>query len=251
MYIFKKLITAFILPPGFFILVTLVAGAALLTFKRRINGICLVFLGMMMWGLSITPVTDLLLMGLIRDIQPESYLPEGDVIVLLGGGVESHLIDLSGEPGILPESVVDRLVTAARLAARLKVPVIVSGGRTPGMQVAEAEVARRYLLDIGVPAEAIFEESSSLDTYENATNVREICARRGFVRPILVTSSYHLKRALWSFEKAGLACVPFANGLVSMRARDYPWQYYLPSSFDAAAFYLHEYIGRAYYRLVY
>ncbi len=142
-------------------------------------------------------------------------------------------------------------MTAVRLASRLKVPVIVSGGRVPGTRVVEAEVARRYMLDLGVPAAAIIAESSSRDTYENARNVREICSHLGFTRPILVTSSYHLKRALWSFEKAGLTCVPFANGLVSIRARDYPWENYLPGSFDAAAFYLREYIGMVYYRLIY
>lgn len=251
MYIVKKLITAFILPPGVFILAMLVAGTLFMAFKRRATGIFMVFLGMLMWGLSITPVTDLLLMGLIRDLQQKTIPPEGDVVVLLGGGVDDRLTDLSGEPGILPEPMVDRVVTAARLAARLKVPVIVSGGRAPGRQVTEAEVARRYMLDLGVSSAAIIEESSSRDTRENAENVRKICSRLGFTRPILVTSAWHLKRALWVFKKAGLTCVPFSNGLASIRERDYPWEYYLPSSSEAAAIYFREYIGMAYYRLVY
>ncbi len=251
MAVLKKLITAFILPPGFFIVAMLVAGTVFFAFKRRLTGIFLVLFGMIMWGLAITPVTDRLLMGLIRDIPYRNTLPAGDVVVLLGGGVDDRLIDLSGEPGILPESMVDRLVTAARLAARLRIPIIVSGGKTPGRQVVEADVARRYLLGLGVPATAIIKESASRDTHENAKNVQKICARRGFTRPILITSAYHLKRALWSFNKAGLVCVPFANGLASMPARDYPWEFYLPGSFDAAARYLHEYIGMAYYRRVY
>jgi len=102
-----------------------------------------------------------------------------------------------------------------------------------------------------VPATAIITEGASTVTYENAENVREICRRRGFNRPILVTAAYHLKRALWSFEKAGLTCMPFANGLASLPVKEYPWRYYLPGSLDAASFYLHEYIGLFYYRLVY
>jgi uncharacterized SAM-binding protein YcdF (DUF218 family) len=251
MYILKKLITAFILPPGIFILVMLLAGTFLLAFKRRLTGILLVLFGLLMWGLSISPVTDRMLTGLVRDIQSGTNLPRGDVIVLLGGGVDDRLMDLSGKPGILPASLVDRLVTAARLAARLQVPIIVSGGRAPGGRVAEADAARRYLLDLGVPAEEIITEGASTVTFENAENVRTICRRRGFTRPILVTSAYHLKRALWSFEKVGLPCTPFANGLASLPAKDYRWEHYLPASFEAAAHYLHEYIGLLYYRLVY
>jgi len=251
MYLFKKLITAFILPPGIFILVMLLAGTVLVAGKRRLTGILLVLFGLSMWVLSIAPVTDLMLAGLIRDIQPGNDLPQGDVIVLLGGGVDDRLVDLSGKTGILSESMVDRLVTAARLAARRKLPIIVSGGGTPAGQVPEAEAARRYLLDLGVPVAAIITEGLSTVTFENAENVREICRRRGFTRPILVTSDYHLKRALWSFKKAGLPCTPFANGLASLPVKEYRWEHFLPGSFDAAAHYLHEYIGLVYYRLRY
>lgn len=251
MYILKKLITASILPPGIFILVMFGAGALLLRFKRRWTGIGLLVFGLIMWGLSISPVTDLLLAGLIRDLPYGGNLPRGDVIVLLGGGVDDRLIDLSGKPGILPEAMVDRLVTAVRLADRLQVPIIISGGSAPGGRVAEADAARRYLLDLGVSADAIFTEGASTNTFQNAENVREICRRHGFVRPILVTSDYHLKRALWSFEKVGLTCAPFANGLASLLTKEYRWEHFLPGSFDAAAHYLHEHIGLVYYRLRY
>jgi uncharacterized SAM-binding protein YcdF (DUF218 family) len=86
---------------------------------------------------------------------------------------------------------------------------------------------------------------------ENAKKVRRICKRCGFQHPILVTSDYHLKRALWSFRKAGLNCVPFANGLASRKGRSYSWEYYLPGSFERVSQYLHEYIGLLYYRMVY
>ena len=88
-------------------------------------------------------------------------------------------------------------------------------------------------------------------SFENAKKVRRICKRFGFQHPILVTSDYHLKRALWSFRKAGLNCVPFANGLASRKGRSYSWEHYLPGSFKKVSQYLHEYIGLLYYRMVY
>ena len=60
---------------------------------------------------------------------------------------------------------------------------------------------KRFLTDLGVPDPMIIVEDKSRDTIENARYARQICERRGFVRPILVTSAYHLKRSVLSFSK--------------------------------------------------
>ncbi len=251
MFIIKKLITPFILLPGIFILFFLAGGVALLVCKHRKTGLAAIIAGVIMWSLSIAPLANILLLGLTRDFSSESHIPEGDVIVLLGGGVEGRLIDLSGRTGILSQEMVVRTVTAARLFRRLKVPVIVSGGDPFGRGVVEAEVAKRYLVDMGVAAAAVIQESASRDTFQNAERVRELCVRHGFEKPILITSAYHLKRALWCFEKVGLTCQPFANGMASIKGKTYSWEDYLPASYEAFSQYLHEYIGLIYYRLAY
>lgn len=251
MFILKKVVTPFILPPGLFVFVFLAGGIFLIFQKRRKTGAVTITAGITMWMMSIAPVADLLLTGLTRDINTTGPRPAGDVIVLLGGGVDDRLTDLSGLPGILSEPMIERTVTAVRLYGRLKVPIIVSGGKPLGRKVAESEVTRRYLQDLGVPGGAIIEENASRDTFENARAVSRICTRRGFQKPILVTSDYHLKRAQWTFQKVGLKCVPFANGLSSRQGRSYSWEHYLPKSFKKVAQYLHEYIGLLYYRMVY
>lgn len=251
MFVIKKILTPFILPPGLFVLLFLIAGIGLIWKKYRKSGSLFVSVGVAMWLLSITPVADLLFEGLIRDIKLQSSLPKGDVIVLLGGGSDDRLTDLSGLPGILSESMLERTVTAVRVYRRLKVPIVVSGGKPLGRKVSESEVTRRYLQELGVPKDAIIEENTSRDTFENAENVLQICKRRGFKTPILITSDYHLKRALWTFQKVGLACEPFANGLVSKQRHEYAWWHFLPGSFRNVSLYLHEYIGLLYYRMVY
>jgi len=251
MFIVKKVITPFILPPGLFVLIFLTGGIFLIWQKRRKTGAVTIAVGMIMWVMSIAPVADLLFTGLTRDIKIKGPRPGGDVIVLLGGGVDDRLTDLSGLPGIFSESMTERIVTVVRLYGRLNVPVIVSGGKPLGRKVAESEVARRYLQDLGVPGDAIIEDNSSRDTFENAQAVLRICKRRGFQKPILVTSDYHLKRAQWTFQRVGLKCVPFANGLSSRKGLSYSWEHYLPGSFKKVSQYMHEYIGLLYYQMVY
>ena len=251
MFILKKLITPFLLPPGIFVLF-LFTGAIWLVYRQhRKAGTAAIVAGMAMWLMSIAPVADLLRLGLTYRASTGGLLPRGDVIVLLGGGVDDRKIDLSGAPGILSESMADRTVTAARLHRLLKVPIIASGGKPFGGPVSEAEVARRYLQGLGVAGDAILEESSSRDTFENAKEVFRICQRRGFKHPVLVTSDYHLKRARWIFQRVGLNPIPFANGLVSLKGGGYSWEDYLPTSFDETSKYMREYLGLLYYRLVY
>jgi len=251
MFIIKKLITPFILPPGLFVLMFLSGGILLVCRRYRKIGSAAIAVGLAMWLMSIAPVADMFLTNLTREIAVRSPYPQGDVIILLGGGVDDQLTDLSGAPGVLSDAMLARTVDAARLYARLKIPVIVSGGKPLDRKVAESAVARRYLQEMGIPGGAIIEENTSRDTFENARGVLKICKRRGFRAPILVTSDYHLKRALWAFRKVGLHCEPFANGMTQVPTRRYSWDHYLPGSLEPFSDCLHETIGLFYYRLVY
>jgi uncharacterized SAM-binding protein YcdF (DUF218 family) len=73
----------------------------------------------------------------------------------------------------------------------------VSGGSLlavkAGPATTEAEAMRRFLVDLGVPAEAIVSEGNSLNTLQNIRNVRQMV---GEARVALVTSAFHMPRAL-------------------------------------------------------
>lgn len=60
---------------------------------------------------------------------------------------------------------------------------------------------RRILSRAGVPPEAILIEPSSSSTLENATFVRPMLERAGIRRVLLVTSSFHARRALATFQQ--------------------------------------------------
>lgn len=87
------------------------------------------------------------------------------------------------------------------LAPRL----VVTGGPAPGGGT-EAEVMSAYARELGVPADAITEEGESRTTRQNARyTFRLLCAsEEGCARDVIVvTSPYHLRRALRLFECAG------------------------------------------------
>ncbi len=239
MFVLKKAISPFLLPPGLFVLILICSG--LFFFRRSFRmGMLNIMTGLLIWLLSITPVSDRLMSGLEAGLRHPVH-PAGDVIVMLGGGVSGN-VPMSDTMG--------RIVTAASLYRVLRVPIIISGGAVHPWQKAEAPMDARYLENLGVPEKDLILEDKSRDTLENAIYVRKICEARHFAAPLLVTSAYHMKRSLLCFrhEKMRVTAVP--SGLEAANAR-YGWSSYLPSELDRSGTFLHEYLGMAYEKLVF
>ncbi len=249
MFMLKKILTPFVLPPGLFIISLILAGAWFLYKKNRKAGIVNLIIACFAWLLSISPVSDVMLRGLESEFSiPEN--PQGDVIILLGGGINDKAPDISGS-GAPADTMLSRIVTAVRLKQRLNIPIIVTGGKFAGHESSEAIIVRRFLIDLGVPANEIIIEEKSRDTIENAKFTSEICAKSGYENPILVTSAYHLKRSVMSFEKVGLEVTPFPAGFKTWPDKEYRWTAYLPGDFTKASTAIKEYLGLVFYQLVY
>lgn len=202
----RRILSAFVLPPGIFVTLFAAAGFWHLRKGRRLAAAIHLAAGFLAWVLSVPPGADLLLRGLEAPYQAVRD-PRGDVIVLLGGGVYGGASDLSGT-GAPSEEMWARVATAVRLQRRLGVPVIVAGGRVFRGKAAEAPIVGRVLLDLGVPADRIILEERSRDTRENAAYAAEIARRAGYGHAVLVTSAYHMRRAAMEFRRAGLPATP-------------------------------------------
>ncbi|MBU2591679.1 MAG: YdcF family protein [Nitrospinae bacterium] len=248
MFILKKILTPFLMPPGIFILLLMGAAGRLFYKKRWKAGLFNLLMGILMWLISISPASDMMLRGLESNFKIPAN-PRGDVIILLGGGVYDGAPDLSGI-GAPSEEMSGRIITAVRLQKRLDIPIIVSGGIVFKGR-AEAVVVKRFLIDLGVPPSKIIAEEKSRDTIENAKYTMEICRKRNYKRPILVTSAYHMKRSIMSFEKVGADVLPLPANFRTWENKRYGWDDYLPRGFDGTATALREYLGFIFYRLAY
>ena len=251
MFIVKKIVTPFLLPPGLFIVLLLLSSLWLFQRKNRGASAINFFLALLVWLFSISPVSDAMLRGLEGRFSIPGN-PEGDVIILLGGGVNDVVPDLSGI-GAPSEEMMARIITAVRLRRRLHIPIIVSGGIVFKDRKAEAPIAKRFLVDLGVPEQEIIIEENSRDTNENARYAVRICDARGYSRALLVTSASHMKRAVLSFRNAGMEVTPFPSGFKSLGKKHYGWEDFLPDSDELkkASTAMRECIGLLYYRFAY
>ena len=250
MFVIEKVIASFLLPPGIFILMLLLCGIWFLSGKRWKEGFATCVIAIILWLVSTIFFADLL----FRELECSYTIPKsphGDVILLLGGGISDGAPDFSGigAPGA---EMMTRVVTAVRLQKLLGIPVIVSGGKVFESHAnAEATVVRRFLENLGVPHEKIIEESRSRDTIENAEYTAKICSQYGYRRPVLVTSAFHMRRSVGSFEKAGIEVLPFPANFRTWKNKIYGWQDFLPLDFEGCSTALHEYLGLLFYRIAY
>lgn len=225
MFAIKKLITAFLIPPGIFVSIFLIL--AFLNRRSKKQAILLLSVSILVWASSIEPTAHLLMKGVEMPLKPEVAL-NGDVIVVLGGGLKEGVSDLTGQGALTSEAMV-RLVYAYRLWKRSNLPIIVSGGEVFRGKGVEALVLKRFLQDMGVPEEQIMVEQKSRDTYENLRLVKEICDVKGYKKPIVVTSAYHMKRTVIISKKFAMDILPFPCGHKTWEGRRFIWYEYLPS----------------------
>jgi len=166
-------------------------------------------------------------------------------IVVLGGGTR-----VNDEGVLVPRrDVYARLATAASLYARCREAggvcrVIVSGGNPEHHAATEADTYAPYLLRAGVARTDLVLENTSLTTWQNARNVTRLLAARADeanATLLLVTSAYHMPRALLDFRRFGTNPLPVVS---STRQALTGWWPRL-SNLQSAETALHELIGIA------
>ncbi|NUU61544.1 YdcF family protein [Paenibacillus agri] len=207
-----KFIYSFVLPPGLFVLLLLVPIIWLWKRERRAS-VFLLIVTLLFYLSSTSLVSDLFIRGLERQYaQPQAV--QGDVIVVLGGGATLTTPDLNGKGNMLG-SAANRLLTAVRLHKATGLPILFSGGQVFADSGNEANIAKRQLLALGVAESDILVENRSLNTKQNAINTALILKEHGFEHPVLVTSAFHMPRAVVEFGQAGLSVQPFPTDYVS------------------------------------
>jgi uncharacterized SAM-binding protein YcdF (DUF218 family) len=103
----------------------------------------------------------------------------------------------------------DRLDKAIEVYRKDPTPpkMIPSGGRGADETVSEAEAMKRYLLEQGIPESDIILEDASKTTFENLRFSKQILdGIEGRHYTALVTSNYHVYRALRYCRRIGLKC---------------------------------------------
>jgi len=248
-----------LIPPNLFILLTGI-GLVLAWRWTRLGLLVATFGGALLY-LASMPVVAEYLIGTVRASAETIPLlpaagPPGAIIVLSADYRKSDTPERSYTVGAL---TLERLSEAVREERERGLPLLVSGGRPPGIGLSLAGMMATVLQDdFGVPVR--WREERSQNTFENAAFSAEILRRAGVQSALLVTHCGHMARALWSFHAVGYPVIPANCPRQQAAGRPLHAKQGLPtvSSFFPQALSLvvsyralHELIGLAWYRYRY
>lgn len=198
-------IVLLLLRPSNLIAFLLLAGLALLVLNRR-GGFALITAGTAAYVLcGFFPLGEVLLYPLEQRFPFRGYvIAEPDGIIMLGGALEPKIV--AGRHVAALNEAADRVVVLAELANRYPLSrIIVSGGpaRSPGGVRLGAPVVASLLEEFGIDRDRIVLEPESRNTWQNATFTKQVVDPEPGQRWIVVTSAWHMPRAIGAFRAAG------------------------------------------------
>lgn len=235
----------YLVTPSTVALIILLAGVALQWTRWKKTGRnLLTFLVLFSVVLLFVPAGEILITNLEARFPRGAELPERvDGIVVLGGMVDP-LSSEAREYPVLNEAV-ERLLVAADLGKRYPdAKIIFSGGSGELIRTEkkEAYFAATLFEWFGIERGRIQFEDQARNTYENALFSYRIAAPKPDETWLLVTSAFHMPRAIGSFRRVGWDVraypVHFIHSEVSIGAR-----------FGTLDLAVHEYLGLFFYWL--
>jgi uncharacterized SAM-binding protein YcdF (DUF218 family) len=113
----------------------------------------------------------------------------------------------------------DRFIQALKLKTTGKVShLLITGGNSKIItgQFRESLWVRGQLRQFHIPDSSILIESTSRNTLENALFSKRELTSKGLEPPyLLITSGFHMRRSLYTFQRAGVQVLPFSSNYIA------------------------------------
>jgi uncharacterized SAM-binding protein YcdF (DUF218 family) len=210
-FIFGKLLWA-VVQPGNLLLLALLGGFLLLLGSRGRRGrmlIGLAAIGFLVF--AVAPVGPAMLLVLEQRFPRPQTLPDRiDGILVLGGAVDPALSLAYGETVF--NSSVARVLAGIALSRRYpqaRLALVGGEGEMFPVGLAEARATLGFVLDEGIAVARILLEEQSRSTHENAVYGKESIRPGPAETWILVTSAFHMPRAVASFRAVDWPVIPY------------------------------------------
>jgi len=173
-----------------------------------------------------------------------------DIGIVLGGGVTYDAISRRVKYGQNMQRYTDAIDLYKR--GIIKKILVSSGSGSMVYDWNEADWIQKMYIQFGVPEEDIWVENRSRNTAENAQMSKHLLDSLDFHGSVyLITSAFHMRRAVACFSKAGIEADPYSVNKMTGLRLFYPDHLFLPNSYALVKWdaLIHEWIGCIAYKL--
>jgi len=204
-FVLSKVFGFVLLPSNLLVEIGIVGLLLLFTPQRRLASWLVVTSIILTAVVGWSPLGNMLILPLEQRFpawNPANGPPDG--IVVLGGAITPDVSAARGAVAL--NEAAERVTAAAELARRYpNARIIYAGGSSALMfdQIPEAPFAVRELEALGVAHDRITAEEQSRNTVENAVFSRLLAQPKPGQHWLLITSAYHMPRAIAVFRAAG------------------------------------------------
>ncbi len=252
MFFYLSKILWFFADPGNILLIALCL-AALLAWTKWIKTTKLLLSLTALYALVLTtiPFGSQIVLHLENRFPPINQdLKKVDGIIVLGGVVDQFVSDARGKIAI--NGAAERLTEFAKLS--FKYPdaklVFTGGSGVLGKQdLKEAHFIKPVLATFGVNPNRVIFEDQSKNTVENAVFTKQLVKPLLDERWVLVTSAFHMPRAVGVFRQAGWPVIPYPVDFSTKGDEKLEPSLNLRLGLNSFAHGLHEWIGLTFYWL--
>lgn len=189
-------------------------------------------------------------LGQLEGFYPQlSKFGDSQIAMYLGGGSISFNKNTNQ---FVIHSTFSRSLEAIRLIKLNNLKTfIISGGNPSGIKegmLGEAESVKKLALEYGLTEEQIVVEDKSLNTYQEANNIKDYLIKHKISKIYLITSALHMPRSVAIFEKQGIKTIPYPVSYISSPS-EISWDF----SYKNIGYWkqvIHEYVGFVAYKLM-
>ena len=240
MFLFKKIVSAFLLPIPIGLFLLLIAFIYLM-FNSYKKAKFFSFLALLWFALlSFQPVSDAILKPLENAYPSLIETPKVQYVLVLGSGHKSDdELSISSQIKMVG---INRLVEGIRHYKNLKNAKLIVSGYGGYDENTHASMQEKLAISLGVKKEDIIRLDTPKDTKEEAIEVKKIVKNEQI---ILVTSASHMKRSILLFQKEGLNVIASPTNHMAYGA-DSLSSYFAARNIKNCEIAIHEYLGLIY-----
>jgi len=244
-WILSKLLWQLLAPEKVVLFLLLIGTVLIWTRWNRAGQWLVSIVAMILLIPTLLPVSNFLLWPLEeRFSAPVELSDKISGIIVLGGAENALITSTRGQPAL--NEGAERLTTFVALARRYPAARLIYAGGTGALSqqnYKSNETARQLFVQLGLNTDRVLFDSQARNTAENAANSLKLLGQKPEGNWILITSAYHIPRAVGIFRKIGWNVIPYPVDYKTTGQLRFDWKFASLHNFIQFSKGLHEWTG--------